>query len=363
MGMGRQRPLWRVISLALLLALLWGIVPPIAMCEALAEEPDAAAEEVDADVDGAGVEADLDDAAEDPLLTAQSASVSDPRVVVNDSMAAGQVTTWDCVWLGSYPQTYVDDAALVAELDASTGWDDDGDLSYSGQTYRRLKESDATSDHQWYWSDKASPAGWCYFRWEPIKWRVLEVNGSTALVVADVALDVQKYNETDADVTWATCTLRSWLNSDFWSDFLPAAQRDTVLATTLANDDSIRHSTTGGEDTSDRVFLLAESDVWSSAGATRHGFVTEYDAVDEARGCKTSDYALAMGAENRTSLSASIYTCVWWLRSPGVYEDYAACVNDTAQVSNIGWDVDHDKSAVRPALTIHLSSPMSPGRA
>lgn len=378
MSRGRQMPLWRVIALVLLLALIGGLGPQAAMCEALAEEPDAAAEEVDAGVDRAGTEADLDEAAEDSLLTAQSASVSDPRVVTDDSMAAGQVTTWDCVWLGSYPQTYVDDAALVAELDAATGWDDDGDLSYNGQTYRRLSESDATysSDYSawWDWSGKASPKGYCYFRWEPIKWRVLEVSGDTALVVADVALDNQKYSmphptNCSLDSTWETCFLRSWLNgygtssnkpeidctSDNFIDIaFSTSELGAIHTTQVTNANNLYYETTGGNNTIDRVFLLSESDVWYGESATRHGFVTVYDTCDEARRCKMSNYAHAMGAKIDTSDDYR-NNCDWWLRSPGYRPSNAARVGMNGVADRSGDSVGVSNT-VRPALTISLSS-------
>ena len=286
-------------------------------------------------------------------------SVADPRVVADSSMEAGQVTTWDCVWLGSYPQTYVDDAAKIAALDAATGWDADGDLVYDGQTYRRLQESDAayssTSSNYWSWSSKASAAGWCYFRWEPVKWRVLETDGATALVVSDVALDDQLYNESFAGVTWETCTLRGWLNGTFWNGCFTIARQGAVVEQTLVNADNIYYGASGGANTTDNVFLLAESDVWSGADATRHGFATAYNTYDEARGCQTSDYAHAMGTSNNTR-SPHLGNCSWWLRSPGNSSGYFANVFPAGDVCRDGRYVLHNRLAVRPALRISLSS-------
>ena len=278
-----------------------------------------------------------------PAWAWAAVSVADPRVVQDSSMTSGQVTTWDCVWLGSYPQTYVDDAATVAELDAASGWDAEGDLAYGGATYRRLQESSttysSTSSDYWSWGDKASAAGWCYFLWEPVKWRVLEADGSSALVVADVALDTQRYNKTNTDVTWANCTLRGWLNGEFWGDCLTAAQQGAVVTQALANDDNIYYGTPGGAETTDSVFLLAESDVWSGGSATRHGFATAYGTCDEARRCKTSDYAHAMGTWNSTS-SSYLGNCYWWLRSPGSYASYAARVHYGGDVDRYGVKAD-----------------------
>ena len=38
-----------------------------------------------------------------------AAALSNPRIVSDSSMTAGQKVTWDCVWFGSYPQTEIVD--------------------------------------------------------------------------------------------------------------------------------------------------------------------------------------------------------------------------------------------------------------
>ena len=278
--------------------------------EPLESEEEAAIEEASPEaVEEGAEEPGAESADEEIVLEAQSAIVDDPRVVADSSMQAGQRVTWDCVWLGSYPQAVVTDAATVAALDAATGWSASGDLAYGGATYRRLNSGGAT--YSGYQSDFVmSPAGWLYFLWEPVKWRVLETDGSTALVVADVGLDDQRYNATYTGVTWETCGLRAWLNQTFRDDALTPAQQGAVVPQTLANDDNIDYGTPGGNPTTDQVFLLSESDVWSTDGAARHGFARAYGTYDEARRCKQSDYAHAMGAWRSTS-SSYLGNCEW----------------------------------------------------
>ena len=50
---------------------------------------------------------------------------------------------------------------------------------------------------------------------EPIKWLVLSVHGNDAFLLADQNLDAKPYNNEPANVTWATCTPRTWLNGTF----------------------------------------------------------------------------------------------------------------------------------------------------
>ena len=140
-----------------------------------------------------------------------AAALSNPRIVSDSSMTAGQKVTWDCVWFGSYPQTeivdnketcgtyrkdwgkitdYVADTKLYSKLKSATGWDSQGDLTLDGKKYRRIRKSDATysdsgSDGYYIWNDSGS---YHYFRYDKIKWRVLNVSGSRALLLADQAL-------------------------------------------------------------------------------------------------------------------------------------------------------------------------------
>jgi uncharacterized repeat protein (TIGR02543 family) len=51
---------------------------------------------------------------------------------------------------------------------------------------------------------------------EDIEWLVLEKKDGKALLLSKYALVTKPYNEEDTDVTWESCTLRSWLNGEFY---------------------------------------------------------------------------------------------------------------------------------------------------
>ena len=51
----------------------------------------------------------------------------------------------------------------------------------------------------------------------PITWRVLQRNSNGLLVIAEQGLDAKPYNEEFCDITWADCTLRRWLNGEFFN--------------------------------------------------------------------------------------------------------------------------------------------------
>lgn len=176
-----------------------------------------------------------------------SMSLGNPRKAADSTYESGQNVTYDCVYFGSYPQAevvaseadettvdevirngsdYVVDSALYEKLNSAIGWDANGDVIVSGEKYRRIKSTDATySDSCWtnyfYWGSAENKvydeyghamgdidsSTYHYFKYQPIKWRVLSADGDTALLLADVALDCQEYNTECESVTWEVSTI------------------------------------------------------------------------------------------------------------------------------------------------------------
>ena len=158
-------------------------------------------------------------------------------------------------------------------------------------------------------------------------------------------LDCKPYNTsyTDVtcytDVTWETCTLRKWLNSDFINAAFSADERTMIPTVTVSADKNPDYITNPGNATQDQVFLLSITEV------------NKYFSSYSARQCKPTDYAVANGAWENDSGN-----CWWWLRSPGNTQDRAAYVLLDGDVNENGFKVFHDSNAVRPALWIDLNS-------
>ena len=312
-------------------------------------------------------------------------NISNPRIVKDSSMDAGQKVIWDCVYFGNYPQSEITskDGSIYNTLKNATGWDENNDITIGRTKYRRLKGEDATryssneegeyeeGEYNWNGSYKT----YHYFKYEPIKWRVLNRNGNDALLLADVALDDQEYNTNFEDVTWETSSMRSWLNGyvasvnqpktdysrkNFINSAFTSTQRNAIKTTNVANNNNIAYGTAGGNNTSDKVFLLSESEVYNTDTAAGYGFAKDYCTYDEARRSRCSTYAYAMGTERCYNTDAE-YTKyngnVWWrLRSPGDNSDCADEVYGNGWVSEYGYGVISDDGGVRPALHLNLAS-------
>ena len=169
---------------------------------------------------------------------------------------------------------------------------------------------------------------------EDIEWQVLAKENDKILVISDKALDCQPYNnEKYAKVTWETCTLRKWLNTDFLDSAFSPDEKAKIPTVTVSADKNPEYSTNPGNATQDQVFLLSIPEV------------NEYFSYNNAGLCRLTDYAAA-----NTS-----YGWYWWLRSPGEYQNLAAYVNYDGSVSNSGFEVSADFVAVRPAMWISIS--------
>ena len=92
---------------------------------------------------------------------------------------------------------------------------------------------------------------------EAIEWEVLDVQDGEALIISKYALDAKPYNQELQSVTWETCTLRKWLNDDFYNTAFSSADKLKIQSTTLINVDNPYYGTEDGNNTVDKVFLLS----------------------------------------------------------------------------------------------------------
>ena len=178
-----------------------------------------------------------------------------------------------------------------------------------------------------------------------VEWIVLDVQGNKSLLISRYGLDAQPYNEKDADVTWESCTLRSWLNGSFLNTAFSAAEQNAILTTLVDNGENQGYSgyvADGGNNTEDKVFLLSYAEAW------------KYFEEDSARMCAPTDYALKQGtytdSGNKVDGKAA---CRWWLRSPG-NPNFAMLVLSTGRHSNT--TVSYRRNAIRPAFWLNLDS-------
>ena len=282
--------------------------------------------------------------------------------------------TGDYILFGSYPQTKVTDASIISALggfDESTwtsyGYYSGGQVSdymyyidkgYNGEKYRGVyftsyrpdfcgNSSSALSS----WQDdngyKLSTVYW--FKYEPIKWLIVEESDGKATLVADLILDSQQYDyeankETYGNNNYAESTIRAWLNESFYNTAFNEMQQAIIQTTTIDNSAASTGYSSNQyacENTNDKIFLMsyAEAITWFTSSAERQK--------------QGSDYAKSQGLWVGTSSGNRYY----WLRSP--YFDYSSLARVVSDDGGID-DYNHvceTNRGVLPALVIELGEP------
>ena len=328
-----------------------------------------------------------------PKMRQSSSGISAPKIEPDSSMVTEQRVTWDCVWFGNYPQAEVvpsarnytaldkkllrtgdliEDEGLYDTLKnlQESQWNSNGDATVNASKYRRIKKSDAiytNTDSGYYnWTDSDT---YHYFKYEPVKWRVLKVHGNQAFLLSDIALDDQCYNTKYERMTWETSTIRSWLNGygasannpgkdysnkNFIGSAFSENESSAIVKSSVINNNNSITGTEGGNNTSDKLFLLSESEIYGNS-AVSYGFVSSGSVNDEARRSKSSTYAKAMGILSGTE-DAYKGNCWWWLRSPGFDTRDAADVDNLGHVLQGGYSLYPKCGGMRAALNLNLSS-------
>lgn len=262
----------------------------------------------------------------------------------NPRTASDGIVTWDCVWFGHYPQSSYEPKQEPENPNEKDIYTDSDGTKFVYVEYPNNRQGH-------------------YYKADPIKWRVLSVDGNETLLLADKNLDGDiPYNETDTDITWETCTIRSWLNGygssmnqdgiDYTSDnFIDRAftigEQNAILQNIVENADNPRHGTEGGNNTLDKLFFASIEEMTTPS----YGFPSNPDEISYSREALDTAYTAS-----KSGMTAEGVDNWYRLRSPGVNSRCVADVNDYRRVSLNGNRVYYSNYGVRPALRLNLTS-------
>lgn len=87
----------------------------------------------------------------------------------------------------------------------------------------------------------------------PIRWKIIARDGDKALLISLYETDELPFNNTEEEVGWADCTLRQWLNDDFYNTAFTAAEQSIIELTLVDNAPEAA--------TQDYLFLLSYPEV------------------------------------------------------------------------------------------------------
>lgn len=246
---------------------------------------------------------------------------------------------FETTYLGSYPQKEVEDTALKSKLNALAGAVPTEANSQAWTSYKYYKNKVVT-DYMWYIDKELDGEKYrgvyfisyrpifCelgdestnriqyvngyyvntvyWFKYEPIKWKILKKENGKAFVLADLAIDSQQfdYNNGNYSNNYAKSSIRKWLNEAFYNTAFSVSEKASIETTLVDNG----LSGTGHEvndfvceNTNDKVFLL------------NYAEATECFEMDVDRIMSRTDYARCQGAKGG---SYAPDPCWWWLRTP-----------------------------------------------
>ena len=324
----------------------------------------------------------------------------------------------DNIYFGYWPQTLERDETVIAKLNEMAGtpplprdkenpynWESHEGTTYmwqkiviyNGTKYLGVQMNDYRASGVYSLRSYIMKNGYFtfevyWFKYEPIKWRILTTSGNSAFIMSDIALDsfsIQPdryqgfYNEeygvfrTDQNGNmdgtyannWEYCFLRRWLNETFYKEVFNDLQKEIIQTTHL--DNTARSSNPNeypkyygyGEnagknkyadqckDTDDKIFLLSLRDITTTA----YGFNKDVKAEDPARNLQATDFAKLHGAPMNTNDKKYV---TWYTRSPAPAngnQGYATFVLDRHAKGAMGSiDLTPDGGVV-PALWLKLS--------
>lgn len=303
------------------------------------------------------------------------------------------------IYFGSYPQTKVVDTSLISTLNSMAGKLPTSDNSYSWTSYGYYMMK-SVQNYMWYIDKTYNNVkyrgvyfteyrpNWClsscvgsstsyqdnngyykgnvyWFKYEPIKWRILTKENGKAFLMCSLAIDSQQYYHNKGEVrtinsktvyanNYAESEIRKWLNETFYNTAFSNSQKNIIKTTNVDNSAKSANRYIGDEywnggkndyvcnNTNDKVFLLSEYEVTDST----YGFDRWSAENDTVRRLKSSDYAKSQGC--------GVENCLWWLRSPGFDSSGGACfVSNDGRTLYYG-DIACTDMGVVPALWITL---------
>lgn len=110
---------------------------------------------------------------------------------------------------------------------------------------------------------------------KPITWRVLSVDGTDAMVISEDIVDQKAYVDSPRKLSdeeallyaWYNCSLRKWLNEDFYEVAFSDEEQEAIKTTHVKNENEeiyeyagLRENADKGQDTEDKIYLLSYRD-------------------------------------------------------------------------------------------------------
>lgn len=311
--------------------------------------------------------------------------------------------TYEYVYIGNYPQSRVTDEQTLYLLNAEitalpseanhSGWTDYNyyvskqkksiafykDITLENIKYRAVfftalrpyatnLSSTATFS---YVDDNGYQTNTLYFfKFEPIRWRVLKEENGETLILADTILDSFAFQPeiisddfgfyfttlNNAPKSTYACSytysyLRNYLNNEFYNTAFTLQEKQNIVLSTVQNDCENSDQSQGNAFAEPNVYDYVFAPSVKEMVNAENGFKS-YTEFDDLRKQAYSDYALCQGAYGQNDGEAR-----WWLRSftyyIGKYSKMIPTVGFNGEISSYDY-VEYTTTGVVPMMRIYM---------
>ena len=179
----------------------------------------------------------------------------------------------------------------------------------------------------------------------PLEWVVLERKGNGAKLLSVKGIEILPFNNIDEKTNWSDCTLRSWLNEEFYNYAFSDAEAKSVILMDVIAAKHPKYSTNQGKNTKDKVFILDYQEADSLKSLKRadsfmsfkYAFLSEW-AYDKCDYFKSSNLDIKNWA-------------LYWLRNMASSSKRALVMGEYTSGKNVT-----DVYAIRPVIWVNLNS-------
>jgi len=189
-------------------------------------------------------------------------------------------------------------------------------------------------------------------------WRILDIQNNMALIITEYIIEQRAYHDAYKDITWADCSLRKYLNGEFYDKFT-ATDKSRIIPVLNKNPGNQWYGSKGGADTQDSIFLLSIEE------AVCHYFGDSSSKLYN-RG-KNQRYWFERKDENNSKRVARLegkeWPNWWWLRSPGRVNVKAVYIHGNGDIGIQGNNIlkgnigeGYCAGGVRPALWLKFET-------
>ncbi|WP_330619656.1 DUF6273 domain-containing protein [Vallitalea pronyensis] len=190
-------------------------------------------------------------------------------------------------------------------------------------------------------------------------WRILDIKNDVALIITEYIIEQRSYHNAYKHITWADCSLRQYLNGEFYNTFNTTDQ-SRIIPVAIKNLDNQWYGSKAGADTQDSIFLLSIEEV-----ACRYFGDSSEKLYNPG---KNQRYWLQRKDENNRKRIARLEAnresvWWWWLRSPGRDNLKGVYIHGDGNIGIQGNNVLRGNRSdgrctggVRPALWLKLKS-------